>query len=183
VAVPMLRHRHPDRTAGRPAGPAPRARPGGGPHPVRQDTGLNRFPGCSPSTRSGCNSPSPPATSSPGHKPRCSTASWPPPNRRSCATGCCTPQPGSPSGSAASGCASTPAGHGGSTSPQRSPGCTPSRCPRPDQRPPSRPPTTRIRRHRPPRRTSGMPVKTYPCKDGHRQIEKPSVKGLLKGRG
>ena len=120
----VLRHRHPRRAAGVPGRPPPRPRPGRGPHPLRQ-----------------------------GHRPRplpvphvrdqrrladlvmlavdllawtqtCScTASWPRPNRRRCATGCCTSPPASSAAAPASGSASSAPGPGRTTSPPPSPGC------------------------------------------------------------
>ena len=59
---------------------------------------------------------------------------WPRPNPRRCATGCCTSPPASPADNADSGYACNSPGPGPATSPKRSPGSTP--CPsRPADRP------------------------------------------------
>ena len=96
---------------------------------ARKDTGLGRFPSRSVRDQPGLAELVMLAVDLIAwtQTPAALTATWPRPNRRRCATGCCTSPPGSPADSAGSGCASNSPGPGPATSPPPSPGSR--RCP------------------------------------------------------
>src|SRR5690554_4357571 len=62
-------------------------------------------------------------------------ASWPPPSRNGCATGCCTSPPGSPAAPGEPGCGSPPVGPGRPRWSPRSPAWPPYHDRQPDPRP------------------------------------------------
>ena len=107
-----------------PRRPTPRARPGRGPDPLREGHRPGPLPvpivRDQPSLADRRDARGRSDRLDPAPAPARST--WPRPNRRRCATGCCTSPPGSPADNAGSGCASNAPGPGPATSPRRSPG-------------------------------------------------------------
>ena len=109
-----------------PGGPSPRPRPCRGPHPLRQ----RQWPG--PAALSGTGHQRRLAGTRPRrrrpHRLAADHASWPGnriwpgPSRKRCATGCCTPPPGSPAAAGGSSSTSPAPGPGPPPSSTRSPG-------------------------------------------------------------
>ena len=96
LALPMCGDRHPDRAAGVARGAAPRPRPGRGPHQSVKQTGMGRFPSREFAiNQAWLQLAITAADLIAWTQTTLLDAVWPRPNRRSCATGCCTPPPGS----------------------------------------------------------------------------------------